>query len=139
MRKVFLDTNIILDFLDDKRPHHEDALKLIALLTTHDWQIVISEDMMSTIFYIRKNPKQVLAFYRYVLSHWDVKPYGVGLIKEAVERSIENDLDFEDMLQCLCAKKEGCVMVVTEDQGFVNCGIEVMDYAACLDALHQHP
>ena len=135
MQKVFLDTNIILDFLDDKRPHHNNALKLMALLATYNWQVVISEDMMSTIFYIRKNPKQVLAFYQYVLSHWSVVPYGLELMKEAVKKSLENSLDLEDMLQCLCAKKEGCAIVVTEGQQFVDCGIDVMDYERCLNEI----
>ncbi len=135
MQNIFLDTNIILDFLDDQRMHHSDALKLIAYLSMNGWQIIISEDMLSTIFYIRKNPRQVLSFYQYVLTHWKVVPYGVVLMQEAVRRSLENDLDLEDMLQCFCAKKEGCAIVVTEDKKFVDCGIEVVDYKRFLNEI----
>ena len=128
MQKIFLDTNIILDFLDDKRPHHSDALELIAFLSVHDWQIIISEDMISTIFYIRKNPQKVLLFYQHILSHWRVVPYGLSLMQEAVARSLEDDLDLEDTLQCLCAKKENCTIIVTEDKNFVDCGIKIVNY-----------
>lgn len=42
MQKVFLDTNIILDFLDKKRPLHLKAKALISKLIMNDMQIVIS-------------------------------------------------------------------------------------------------
>ena len=131
-RRIFLDTNIILDFLDDQRPHYDDARRLMTQLSADDWRIVISEDMLSTIFYIRKNPRQVLAFYQYVLQHWDVVPYGKPLMEEAVNRALEHDLDLEDMLQCLCAKQEECTLIVTEDKDFVDCGVEVLDYEGFL-------
>jgi predicted nucleic acid-binding protein len=52
MQKIFLDTNIILDFLDDQRPHHEYSQQLMRQLTQENWHVTISEDMLSTIFYI---------------------------------------------------------------------------------------
>jgi predicted nucleic acid-binding protein len=134
-KRIFLDTNIILDFLDDKRPKHPQAMILLDRLSRDGWRIVISEDMFSTIFYIRRGNRQVLEFFRYVLQEWSVVPYGEALMHEAVETSLLYDLDLEDTLQCLCAKKEGCAIVVTEDRGFVDCGVKVMDYGAALREL----
>jgi predicted nucleic acid-binding protein len=128
MKKIFLDTNIVLDFLDDMRPHHRDAVRLVEMLTEQSWQIHISEDMMSTIFYLRKNPQQVLDFFDYILSRWRVVSYGNVLIRQAIAFAREHQSDLEDALQCLCARDNGCTLIVTEDQGFVKCGVTVIDY-----------
>jgi len=134
-KRIFLDTNIILDFLDDKRPKHSHAMILLDRLSRDGWRIVISEDMFSTIFYIRRGNRRVLEFFRYVLREWSVVPYGKPLMREAVERALRESLDLEDTLQCLCAKKEECAIVVTEDQGFVDCGVRVMGYDKALESL----
>jgi len=129
MQKVFLDTNIILDFLDKKRPLHLNAKSLISKLIMNDFEIVMSEDMLSTIFYITKDKESVLAFFRTIMNKWNVVPYSTLLILEAIELCQNNKgQDLEDTLQCLCAKKYDCIYVVTSDEGFVDCGIEVLSY-----------
>jgi predicted nucleic acid-binding protein len=132
VKKIFLDTNIILDFLDNERPHYHDAVRLITTLTAQGWHIYISEDMMSTIFYLRKDPSQVLDFFDYILSHWHIVPYGYELMRKAVESARTHQADLEDTLQCLCAREHGCTLIVTEDRGFVTCGVEVSDYKGVL-------
>jgi predicted nucleic acid-binding protein len=129
MRKVFLDTNIILDFLDKKRPLHLNAKKLISKLIMNDYEIVLSEDMLSTIYYINKDKVRVLEFFKTIVEKWNVVPYGQSLIVEAISLCQNNKgQDLEDTLQCLAAKKHECFFVVTSDVGFVDCGIEVLSY-----------
>jgi len=129
---IFLDTNIVLDFLDDQRLHHENSQRLIRQLTQDNWRITMSEDMLSTIFYIRKNPNVVLEFYQYILRHWEIVSYGRELMQEAVNLAQKYAWDLEDTLQCLCAKKEDCAIIVTEDKAFVDCGVEILDYKGFL-------
>ena len=129
MQKVFLDTNIILDFLDKKRPYHENATRLISMLIGEKTEIYISEDMLSTIFYIIKDKKRVLLFFEMITKRWFVVPYGRELINEAIGVCLENKgQDLEDTLQCLCAKQNNCTFVITSDKGFVDCGVEVLGY-----------
>ena len=133
MKKIFLDTNIVLDFLDKKRPLHLQSKELISMLTIEDYDIYISEDMLSTIFYISKDKEKVLLFFETIIKKWSVVPYGVALISEAVEHCKENKgQDLEDTLQCLCAKEHDCTYIVTSDEGFVDCGIEVVNYNSML-------
>jgi len=133
MKKIFLDTNIVLDFLDKKRPLHLQSKELISMLTIEDYDIYISEDMLSTIFYISKDKEKVLLFFETIIKKWSVVPYGVALISEAVELCKENKgQDLEDTLQCLCAKEHDCTYIVTSDEGFVDCGIEVVNYNSML-------
>lgn len=129
MQKVFLDTNIVLDFLDKKREKHEKAKILISKLVKENSQIVISEDMLSTIFYISKEKKRVLQFFEVIVEKWSVVYYGTSLISEAIALCQKKEgQDLEDTLQCLCAKEQTCNYIVTSDKRFVDCGIQVIGY-----------
>ncbi|CAA6822611.1 MAG: PIN domain-containing protein [uncultured Sulfurovum sp.] len=134
MKNIFLDTNIILDFLDKKRPLHLQSKALITKLITEDYNIFISEDMLSTIFYISKDKEKVLLFFETIIAKWSVVPYGLVLISEAITScKVNKGQDLEDTLQCLCAKKHACIYIVTSDKGFIDCGVEVMDYDKMLN------
>jgi len=128
-KKVFLDTNIVLDLLDDKRARHSDAKAVLTKLINDGSTIVISEDMLSTIYYIVKEKRAVLDFFEVVLKEWSVVPFGLDVIDSAIKLcKKENNIDFEDALQCLCALKNGCTAIYTSDKSFVDCGIEVIGY-----------
>jgi predicted nucleic acid-binding protein len=122
-KKVFLDTNIILDLLDKKRAKHQIAKNLISYLTLNGYQIVISEDMLSTIYYIDKDREKILLFFKTILRKWEIVSYGVTLIEEAIDISITKSIDLEDLMQCLSAKKSHCDILITEDKDFYNCGL----------------
>jgi len=47
--------------------------------------------------------------------------------------SLEKDLDLEDVLQCLCAKENGCDVFITNDRKFYDCGINIMTTEAFLE------
>ncbi len=124
-KRIFFDINIVVDLLDSKRNNHELTKKLIRLLYENDYKIAISEDMLSTIFYIVKDKKAVLNFFKVVLDSWLVLPFGEKIINHAIEISLQKKLDFEDVLQCLCAKENGCDCLITHDNNFVDCGLKV--------------
>jgi len=130
---VFLDTNIVADMIDAERERHIDSVRLLESLVKRQVRIVISEDMITTLFYISQDKKATLEFLLHVVYPlWSVVPYGMVLIREATDTALREKSDLEDTLQCLCAKNERCAIVITEDQGFVECGVRVMDYDAAL-------
>ena len=122
-KNVFLDTNIIIDFLDKTRQNHLLAVELIEALIIEDYEVFISEDMLSTIYYLIKDKKKVLMFLKDILIEWSIVPFNKDVVLKAIEISLETKKDFEDILQCLTAKKYNCVLI-TNDRKFVNCGIE---------------
>ncbi|WP_292662812.1 type II toxin-antitoxin system VapC family toxin [Nitratifractor sp.] len=134
MRRLFLDTNIILDFLDRRRAHHENAKALFVDIVVNEHEVVISEDMLSTVYYIHREKPKVLDFFETILEEWEVVPYGRKVIMQAIAFCRESGQDFEDTLQCLCAKENGCTYVVTQDRGFARCGVEIVDYAGYLES-----
>lgn len=132
--KVYLDTNIILDFLDETRPAYNDVQKIVRHLIMNDIETYFSEDMLTTIYYIAKDKFKALEFFEAVLKLWKVVPFGQSLIFDAISISKNGD-DFEDVLQCLTAKTNGCNVLVTNDQKFYNCGIEVMSASTYLRSI----
>ena len=132
-RSVFLDTNIVADMIDPKRLHYREAMELLRKLVIGNYRAVISEDMLSTLYFISSDKRATLEFFEHIAyRHWDVVPYGDVVIREATRLSLATGQDLEDTLQCLCAKQEGCALILTEDKGFVDCGVEVIDYAGFL-------
>lgn len=125
--RVFLDTNIILDFLDAKRPAHNQAISLVGWLVSNSKEVCLSEDMLTTIYYISKNKGHVLNFFTTISRLWNTVPFGQSVIHEAISLCQQNtSLDFEDTLQCLCAKANECSTLITNDKEFYSCGIEVV-------------
>ena len=124
-KSVFLDTNVVLDFLDLSRGGNSKAVSLIQYLVMNDWVIVISEDMLSTIFYIDKNSDRVLNFFKKIAQQWIISPFGLEVVKKSIEISLEKKLDLEDVLQCLCAKANKCNSLITSDNKFVDCGLPI--------------
>jgi len=128
-KNIFLDTNVIIDFLDNKRVKHKLALKLLEKLIIEDYEIFISEDMLSTIYYLIKDKERVVNFYKDISSEWNIVPFGDNVIAKAIELSLESKKDFEDILQCLLAKKYNATFIVTNDKKFTNCGVNIVDYS----------
>ena len=125
-RAVFLDANIILDILGINREKHNEAKKLWKILTMQNYKICISEDILTNVYYISKEKVEVLKFFKVIQNRWYIVPFGKSVIDNAIKLSLENNLDLEDTLQCLCAKDNGCKILITNDKKFYECGIEIM-------------
>ena len=50
--KIFLDTNIVLDVLDDKRPYHAGAVEIWRMIETNQVDAFISESVVTATDYI---------------------------------------------------------------------------------------
>jgi predicted nucleic acid-binding protein len=123
---VFLDANILLDIIGANRPEHHEAKELWKMLTSQNYKISISEDILTNVYYISKEKNKVLEFFKVIQNRWLIFPFGKEVIKSGIELAIEKNLDLEDILQCLCAKENGCGYLITNDKKFYDCGIKIM-------------
>lgn len=136
MNKLFLDTNIVADLMDQTKKNHQQSLELLEYLIINDYIICISEDMLSSLYYISKDKESVLNFFQNViLIDWQILTYGQTVIKEAIELSKEKNYDLEDLLQCLCAKQNQCEAIITNDKKYHNCGIQIITNENFLNSL----
>ncbi len=126
VNSVFFDTNIVLDIIDTNRDRHEVALEVWESLVADSADIFISEDMLSTIFYLNEDKRFALEFFQFIQTRWQIVAFGEKVIKDAVNLTLGNSLDLEDVLQCLCAKENGCDILITDDKKFYDCGIKIM-------------
>lgn len=125
-KKIFLDTNIVADIIDAKRANHEKAMKLMEKLIYDDFVVCISEDMLTTLFYISKEKTETLEFFKNVIfQDWEILNFNKKILGDGVELSLKSSLDLEDIFQCLCAKQNGCEIIITNDSKFYNCGLEI--------------
>ena len=128
MTSVYFDTNIVLDILDSARRNHPKTGPLLQKVIEHGMRIVISEDCLSTIYYIAGEKRNILDFFDVVLDEWDIVPFGEATIRESIDLCRQNEkLDFKNVLQCLCAKRKRCSFLITSDRSFVECGVKVVD------------
>ncbi|EAJ5683706.1 type II toxin-antitoxin system VapC family toxin [Campylobacter lari] len=134
MKKVYLDTNILLDYFDIQRTYHNEAKQLIYFLLTHNIQIVFSEDMISTIAYILKKADiNMVQFYNHI-SKITLDPkvlicsFSGSVIRSACQMCQSDNDDFEDYLQYFSAEKEGCCAIYTMDKKFPNLKIPIKRY-----------
>ncbi|MEA3466561.1 MAG: type II toxin-antitoxin system VapC family toxin [Thermodesulfobacteriota bacterium] len=121
----FCDAIIILDFLEQYRPQHQKTVELIEYLAVTNYIICISEDMLTTIYYISKQKPTILKFLKTVVAQWEILNFGESIINRAITAALERNLDLEDLLQCLCAGENGCAAIITHDKSFYDCGIAI--------------
>ncbi len=124
-KNIYFDTNIVLDILDTSRVNYKSANKLFKLCIFNNYKIIISEDMLTTIFYIHKDKQQVLEFFKIIQEDWNISIFGKDVIKNAIDISLKENLDLEDTLQCLCAKENQCGVLITNDKKFYDCGLSI--------------
>lgn len=127
-KKIFLDINIVIDIIDEARASHQKAKLMLIKIIEQDYEVYISEDVITTIYYVLKGNVKVLYFFKNIMNRWNVVPFGKDVIEDSIDFSIKYNSDLEDTLQCMCAKKNGCKTFITSDKKFIDCGIEVLDY-----------
>ena len=119
MMTVFLDANVIIDFLDGQRPRHALAVQALAALAETGYTPVVTEDLLTTIYYVVKDKPCVLDFFEYVLAQWIVVPFGLNLLEKTLNDCRDDQgIDFEDRLQGCAALREGCRFILTSDSNF---------------------
>lgn len=122
MGKIFLDANIIIDFLDDTRKGFLNAQKILAFCVQNDISIGISEDIMTTVFYIcKKNiPREkIFSFFSKFESFGNVEHFGSAVRKNSLEYCLKNNTaDLEDVLQSFCAQENKYDAIITNDKNF---------------------
>ncbi len=111
MKKIFLDTNIVLDFLI-REEYKSEIRELIS--HSEDYDLYISYLTVANAAYImRKCSKAVLrSNLQLMLELFEIIPND----KHQIEKAIKADCpDFEDMLQYQSAKSMKCDVILTRN------------------------
>ncbi len=114
-RKIFLDTNVIIDFLTDRKPFSIEAAKIFELSEKKELLIYISSLSVNNINYIvgrLLSKEEAKNLIKRLLPLVVILPIG----GTTIERSIASEFkDFEDGLQNFCAEEGNIKTVITRD------------------------
>ena len=133
MKNVFLDTNILIDYVLG-REHADDAEQLLQHGKNGKVCLSASYLTFANMAYILKGKVDVYGMLKYLHTFIQVLPNDDNQLLAAFEQQTR---DFEDMLQYQCAKSAGCDVIVTNNgrdyEGF--CHLPVMTAAGYLEQL----
>ena len=107
MKHIFLDTNVLIDFLADRKPYSLEAAKLFNYSFKKKISIYVAAVSYNNIYYILRqscsHPQTVKILNE--LQEWTEV---VDVSKEVIKKSLKSDFkDFEDAIQYNCAKAIG--------------------------------
>lgn len=125
--KIFVDTNIIIDYFSARTPFIEDAEKIFNLAKSDNHELCVSALSFTTIAYILrkfKSAEEVIFLLNELQKIMTVLPTNALIINKAIHSGFP---DFEDAVQYFTAI-EGCAeIIITHDQkGFISSEIPVL-------------
>ncbi len=115
--KVFLDTNIILDLLDDKRPAHQYVIPIYVAIESGGIDAYISETVLTTADYILQKvmaKEKRNSIWQELLETVRIVPCTTKLCKSALQL---NHSDFEDALLYQLAVESEMDYFISNDKG----------------------
>ena len=136
--RLFLDTNVMLDFLGERDPFYVSAAKIATLADKRYLQIVVSALSYATISYFLtkyegiKKTKEKLRKFKVISEICE-------LDEVIIEKGLNSDFsDFEDSLQYFSAIRIECDIIITRNgKDFKKSEIPVMSPEEFLCSIKQ--
>jgi predicted nucleic acid-binding protein len=103
MKKVFLDTNIIVDLIADRKPFSKYAIEIFQLAEENKLQLFTSSHSIATTHYLLKkylDEKSLCEVLYNLLEYLTIIPVDIDIIKKGLR---SNHKYFEDSIQIFCA------------------------------------
>jgi predicted nucleic acid-binding protein len=115
-KKLFLDTNIILDLLGEREPFYIPSAQLATLADQKKIKLIASPISFATVNYFltksegNANAKEKLRKFKILC---EVASMNESIVEKALNSDFE---DFEDALQYFCALDSKCDIIITRNQ-----------------------
>jgi predicted nucleic acid-binding protein len=118
---VLLDTNIIMDALQERSPFDIEAKEILKRSQGgKEFASLFTANAAADIFYLyskARDMKSAKAALDFLITNYGVVTVGQEDCQAALSLSIE---DFEDALVVVCAQKAGADYIVTRDEKFLQ-------------------
>lgn len=125
-KRVFLDTNIILDLLGDREPFYHSIAQIATLADQKKLQLVASPISFATVNYFLSKFEGTLVA-KDKLRKFKVLCEIAIIDDTIIEKGLNSDfVDFEDALQYFCAVDSKCDVILTRNaKDFKNAELPV--------------
>lgn len=137
-KHIFLDTNVVIDFLADRRPFSIDAAQLFDLAIEEKIRIYISAVSYNNIYYILRRSLTSNATIKLLDELADITEIA-DVTNEVIRNSLKTDFkDYEDAIQYYCALNipEIELIVTRNTKDFKKSTIAVLTPAEAIISLH---
>ena len=115
-KRLFIDTNIVLDLLGERVPYYDSIAKIATLADKGDFSLVVSALSYSTVFYLLSKYEGA-EVVKEKLRKFKIISEVSGLDDTIIEKGLNSNFpDFEDSLQYYCALKSECNIIITRNQ-----------------------
>jgi len=137
MKKIFIDTNVVIDFLADRRPFSIDAARLFDMAIDGRVKIYISAVSYNNIYYILRQSLTNSATIK-LLEELAAMTEIADVTNNVIRQSLKTDFnDYEDAIQYFCAMAvSGIDCIITRDtKDFKKSTISVLTPSEAIAAL----
>ena len=136
MQKIFLDTNIVIDFLGERANFYQPAAKILTLADQKKIEIYTSPTSISNTYYLLsrfENTKIALEKIRKFKVLCSISMMDDEVIEKAINSNFK---DFEDAMQYFSALASNCDLIVTRNEkDFKNALIPVLNGESYLEKM----
>jgi len=126
MKRVLIDTNIILDIALKREPFFKSSAELFDLIDQKTISAYLTASTITDIYYIskrQKNHETAIQFISDILNIIDVIGIDKKVIFDALQRGMK---DFEDAVQISAAAFNDIGIIITRNKAdFENSGLEI--------------
>jgi predicted nucleic acid-binding protein len=106
MKRVLIDTDVILDFFFDRQPFSESAAQVFSLCETQEIKGFVTPVIISNVYYLLRQTakhEKVIEKLKVLLSITDILAIDKSVILQALNSNFK---DFEDALQNYAAESD---------------------------------
>jgi predicted nucleic acid-binding protein len=115
MTKVFIDSDVVLDFLTKREPFQEAAMRIFEYASQGKLKLFVSSLSINNINYVisklesaEKAKRQLMVLLELI----EILPVGKSTVKKSLFSAF---IDFEDGLQNFCAEEGKLTTIVTRN------------------------
>ncbi|MEO6166826.1 MAG: PIN domain-containing protein [Chitinophagales bacterium] len=128
MKKVFVDTNILIDLIADRKPFSKFAIEIFSKAEAKKIKLYTSSHAFATTHYLLKKyleEKKLREILFSLLEYLQIIPVDLDIIKRGLRSKHK---DFEDAIQIICACSiENMDCIVTRNiKDFRNAEVPVL-------------
>ncbi len=112
MHRIFIDTDIVLDFFFDRVPFSEDAARIFSLCESQKIRGFVTPVICSNTYYILRqtaNHQKVIEKLSQLMTIMEVVPMDKEVVMQALASGFR---DFEDALQNFAAVKSDIIELI---------------------------
>ena len=128
MKRILIDTDVILDFFFDRKPFSDDAAKILSLCESREIKGFITSVIISNVYYLLRQTathEKVIEKLVQLLTITEVLTTDKDVILKALNSKFK---DFEDALQNYSAELNGQIdLIITRNfKDFKNSTLGIM-------------